>query len=233
MKIVDLIWDNIFKHEGELFKTKKGNIFSYRAENETIITQWHFQDQKRKHMIMGNNGFRLKKHHIEKSLERIPVEKVIDLRDIFFYPSHFWGILHDPRILAIDDQKFMEKIVFSLYDMNEHQKIITICDIQLKKSQKNSFYLIAKANSYEMIGKPLFAIKLYDEVLKNEPENSFALFNKGVTLVKLGDYKKAVELFDETLRIQPDLYDANFHKAISLNELGKKLLGKFFRILQT
>lgn len=221
--ITNLIWNQILKYQGEFFKTKKGKIFSYRVENETIITQWHFQNEKRKHMVMHNNGFRLKKHHIQKSIPRIPIQNVIDLRDIFLYPSHLWGILHDPRILSIDDHDFLKKIISSFYETNEHEKVIAICDIVLKKSPKNSFYFIAKANSYDIIGKSLFAIKLYDKVLKMEPDNSDALFNKAVTFDKLGDSKKAIQFYDETLIIKPDFYYANYFKAILLNKLGKKL----------
>ena len=99
MSKINQVWAQIIKHEGKLFKTKTGRVFSYRIENETIITQWHHQDKKRKHIIMGMHGYRLKKHHLEKSLQRMPIEKVTDLRDVFLYPSHLWGILNDPRIL--------------------------------------------------------------------------------------------------------------------------------------
>lgn len=95
---IDDIWKRILENEGELLKTKRGKVFSYKIKNETIITQWHHQDQNRINVVIAE-GYHLRKHHIEKSLERMPMEKVTDLRDIFLYPSHLWGILNDVRII--------------------------------------------------------------------------------------------------------------------------------------
>ena len=83
MSKINQVWAQILKHEGKFFKTKRGKVFSYKIKNETIITQYHHQDQNRINEIFAD-GFRLRKHHFEKSLERIPIEKVTDLRDIFY-----------------------------------------------------------------------------------------------------------------------------------------------------
>lgn len=98
MVSINDVWKRILENEGELFKTKRGKVFSYKIKNETITTQWHHQDQNRINVVIAE-GYRLRKHHIEKSLERMPMEKVTDLRDIFLYPSHLWGILNDVRII--------------------------------------------------------------------------------------------------------------------------------------
>ena len=83
MPNINTIWDRICSHEGEEFRQKMGQIFTYKIHGNVLVPSTTDQN--------------LPKSQFEKALERMPLEgpgQINDLRG----PSYLYAILTDDRI---------------------------------------------------------------------------------------------------------------------------------------
>lgn len=81
---IDVIWDRITVHEGETFRQKQGQEFTFTLKGDAIVpstTNW----------IIPKSSF-------EKALELVPLKNVAIIQRVCQGPSYVYGILMDQRI---------------------------------------------------------------------------------------------------------------------------------------
>ncbi len=94
----------------------------------------------------------------------------------------------------------------SLMMINEYNEVIKTCqkciEIDPQSSELKTVYT-TYANSYDMMGQPKEALRIYDEGLAKFPNFYHLYFNKGITLVQMEVYDKAVENFEKAIQLNP------------------------------
>lgn len=80
---IDDVWARIERHQGELFRQKRGGEFTYRIAYGAVLPD--------------RTNRQLPRSHFEKAFERLPVEGPGELQDLQG-PSYLYAILTDSRI---------------------------------------------------------------------------------------------------------------------------------------
>ena len=71
---------------------------------------------------------------------------------------------------------------------------------------------LAKANQLLTQGKPVDALKLYDQVLRDDPKNVQALTFRGVILEAAGLHQQALESLDRAVAADPTFPMAHYYR---------------------
>jgi len=82
---INVIWDRIVNHQGQVFHQKKGKPFSYSVDRNTI------------HLKSDAITRPITKREIEKALDIVPIKSVSEVQHLQA-PAYINGILMDARI---------------------------------------------------------------------------------------------------------------------------------------
>jgi hypothetical protein len=78
------IWELVKQFQGQPFQTKKGIKFTYRVENNYVIT--------------NRTNYKIPKNDFKKAYDRVPIVGPGEINTEVRGPSYVWAILYDPRI---------------------------------------------------------------------------------------------------------------------------------------
>lgn len=84
---IDVIWDRLRRHQGEVFRQITGGEFTYVVESDRIVpsrTDWFFPRKQ-----------------IAEAIGLMPVENTVPLQHLYG-PSYLYAMLMDPRIRGED-----------------------------------------------------------------------------------------------------------------------------------
>lgn len=81
---INSIWSNIIAHEGESFRQKQGQEFTFTVKGDAIVP--------------STTNWNIPKSSFEKALEYVPLKNVSIIQRICQGPSYVYAILMDQRI---------------------------------------------------------------------------------------------------------------------------------------
>jgi hypothetical protein len=81
--VIDMIWETIIQHEGEIFKQIKGKEFTYTVKGNTIS--------------LNTTNRTVSKSIFEQALQFVPLENTVAINHLQA-PSYIYAILMDNRI---------------------------------------------------------------------------------------------------------------------------------------
>jgi tetratricopeptide (TPR) repeat protein len=111
----------------------------------------------------------------------------------------------------------------SLMMLNKYEEVVITCQkcIELNPNSKElKTVYTTYANSYDMMGQPKKALKIYDEGIKLFPNYFHLYFNKGITLSQMEQKDKAIANFEKSIVLQPN--HSGSHNALARMHYSKK-----------
>lgn len=82
---IEIIWERICKHEGEIFRQIRGKEFTYTVNGNSIK--------------LSTTNYNIAKSTFEKALEFLPLENTVPIQHLSA-PSYLFAILTDERIIS-------------------------------------------------------------------------------------------------------------------------------------
>lgn len=147
--MINIVWDRIVLHEGEIFTQIKGKEFTYRVVRETLIP--------------STTNVVIRKNDIENALCFCPLRNTMPLQLTFRGPSYIYSLLTDQRI--IEGLNLSESIHISPLGM----KLEKIFDKSIE-----SFFINAKTNIINNVSERNLCVELRDALNNYFYNNSFS-----------------------------------------------------------
>jgi Tfp pilus assembly protein PilF len=111
----------------------------------------------------------------------------------------------------------------SLMMLNKYEEVVITCQKCIKgnpKSEELKTIYTTYANSYDMMGQPKKALKIYDEAIKIFPNYFHLYFNKGITLSQMELIDKAILNFEKSITLKPN--HSGSHNALARMQYSKR-----------
>ena len=126
----------------------------------------------------------------------------------------------------------------SLFQAGKYQESIDLCKIILKKFRdhtENGKVYVNYGSSYDAMGKPEDAIKIYKEGMKKFPDLYLLPFNKAITEYNQKEYEDAIADIKKAVSLKPD--HASSHQVLaycvySKNKMASVLSLSTFLLLE-
>ena len=124
-------------------------------------------------------------------------------------------LLKEAQKLDPDKFDYPYEIAYTLYESKDYKGAIKILKKLRKHKDVRDLLYQLLGNSYDYIGKPKKALKIYDEGLKRFPNSGRLYLEKGNVYLNQEKYNKALPFYEKGIKLDP-AFPSNYYRAALL-----------------